>query len=418
MTARGAQRAAQADFGGALHDPHQGDIGNADGPDHQGQPAQHHEHHVQVGLHIVAHPPRLRRHLHLQYLGVVGAQRPARLFGDQARRAHAGLDHHQTRAGQSEVASRRALGNDYRAQQLGLAPDIGQHPDHQKQMVADKHRGQLLQASDAQFACHITTDYGHLVGARRVAGIGQAARRQPSPHRRIQLGRGRAQRQLERALTQRVFHRRCADQTVAHCHLAECARRHHAVQPLQTGRRIPGQGQRVNYAGPLAGPPADEQLSGGQLVELADDAVACGACQTQRGHQRRQPDHHTQHRQHHSPGARKNAGQCLVEQVAQRHARAHCRLRLACRRGGHESKVRHAVACVGRRAVGRRFNRRAGHRNVRCGWGQGCNGQAAVDNLHPARGHAGHLRVMRDHHQGQAVLVELLEQLENAGTVA
>ena len=66
--------------------------------------------------------------------------------------------------------------------------------------------------------------------------------------------------------------------SIADVDLAQCACRGNTVQTAQTGGRVPGNDGGIDALwARLAG---NEDLGGGQLVELADDAVAGRARQT------------------------------------------------------------------------------------------------------------------------------------------
>ena len=65
----------------------------------------------------------------------------------QRRRADVGLDHDQAGVVEPVVAPSRALGDDHRAEQIGLAGDAVEDADDEEEVVADRDRRQLVDAA-------------------------------------------------------------------------------------------------------------------------------------------------------------------------------------------------------------------------------------------------------------------------------
>src|SRR4029079_16304402 len=113
---------------------------------------------IEVGLHVIAYAARLLRQLHAKRARVVRAQRRPRLQRDQGSSTNLGLHDHHARPEQAEVLSRRALGNDDRAEKFRLSDHIAKDTEYEIEMIADIDRGQPLDASDAQTTRGIGTE--------------------------------------------------------------------------------------------------------------------------------------------------------------------------------------------------------------------------------------------------------------------
>ena len=288
--------------------------------------------------------------------------------------------------------ARRAFGDDDRAEQLRFSCHIAQDADDHVHLVTDRNRRQPLEPGNAEPQRRVGPENDDSVGAVRMAGIRKPAAGQLGAHGAKHFGRRGPHRELDRTLVQRVLDRRRAHQRVADIDFAEQPGRDDAVQALQARRRVPGNRAWIDQAAGSTRPRRDEEFGGCQLVELADDAVACGACQAQRRDQRRHADDHAQHRQCHTPRPRKDAGQRFVEQVLCADARA-----------------RHGSARRLRRCIGGRFAANFDDiARLRLG-------QCAIDDVHSAARAARHVLVMRDDRQGQPVRVEFREEIEDGG---
>src|SRR4030067_3000531 len=80
--------------------------------------------------------------------------------------------------------------------------------------------------------------------------------------------------------------------------------------------RIPRNRMRVDASSARLG--GHDDLSCSQLVELADNAVAGGARESQRGDERCKPDDDAENGQHHPTRTAKHSSDRLYEQIAER----------------------------------------------------------------------------------------------------
>ncbi len=88
------------------------------------------------------------------------------------------------------MASRRALGNDDRAEQFRLSHHIAEDTHHEVEFIADIDRGQPLDPTDAQAARGIGAEDRDALGADRMPAVretvprrGRRARRGADPAR-------------------------------------------------------------------------------------------------------------------------------------------------------------------------------------------------------------------------------------------
>ncbi len=241
------------------------------------------------------------------------------MIGDEVGRANLGLDDHRARTGQAEIVARRTLGDDDRAEQLGLAGDIAQDTDDQVEMIADGDCRKLLEPYNAEPASGVRAENRDPVRPLGMAQIRQTSGLQLGSDRSEQPGRRGVHRKLESGLVQRVLHGRRADQRI---------RRH---PPRSSFRRRPrrsdGEDESAHPRESLCGstmpvvlprPRRDKKLGRGKLVELADDAVAGGAGQAERRHEGRQPDDDAQHGQHHAPWPGEHSRKRFVQEITDR----------------------------------------------------------------------------------------------------